>query len=461
MSTATPAGGFVRNFPPVDLEVDLVDVRVTGQLPRQLAGTLLRIGPNPLFPVEGAHWFAGDGMVHAFHIADGRVRYRNRWVRTRRWLDQRETGRPLPEGLGQAADDDGLANTNIVRHAGRLLALEEAHLPVALRLDGLETQGPNDFGGQVQGPFTAHPKVDPATSQMLFFGYGTPDWLGAGMAFGVLGADGQVERFDRFEAPYASMLHDFAITSKHAIFPVMPLTASRTRLTAGGPAFAWEPELDCAIGVLRRDAPVGELAWWSLPACYAYHVMNAWEEEGRIHVDVMQSNAPALFPLADGSPAPDAGGSRLSRWSMDTHAGDRGGQVRQTWLSELRGEFPRIDERFTGQANRHGWFIGHTPGSAMFNRVVHLDHAHMLEADVYALPEEDASSEAVFVPRAPDAVEGDGWLLAVAYRGMTNKSDLLVFDARDVASGPLACASLPVRVPNGFHGNWLSASQGA
>ncbi len=93
----------------------------------------------------------------------------------------------------------------------------------------------------------------------------------------------------------------------------------------------------------------------------------------------------------------------------------------------------------------------------MFNRVVHVDHAHMLEADVYALPEEDASSEAVFVPRAPDAVEGDGWLLAVAYRGMRNKSDLLVFDARDVASGPLAVASLPVRVPNGFHGNWISA----
>ncbi len=256
MSTATPAGGFVRNLPPVDLEVDLevdlIDIRVGGRLPPQLAGTLLRIGPNPLFPVEGAHWFAGDGMVHAFHIADGRVRYRNRWVRTRRWLEERETGRPLPEGLGRAADDDGLANTNIVRHAGRLLALEEAHLPVAL--DGLETRGPVDFGGRVRGPFTAHPTVDPATGQMLFFGYGTPDWLGAGMAFGVLGADGRVERFDRFEAPYASMVHDFAVTAGHAVFPVMPLTARRARLEAGAPPFAWEPDLDCAIGVLRRDA---------------------------------------------------------------------------------------------------------------------------------------------------------------------------------------------------------------
>ncbi len=77
--------------------------------------------------------------------------------------------------------------------------------------------------------------------------------------------------------------------------------------------------------------------------------MNAWGEDERIHVDVMQANAPALFPRPDGSPVPEAGGLRLSRWSMDVNGGGRAGRVRQTWLSELRGDFPRIDERFTGQ----------------------------------------------------------------------------------------------------------------
>jgi len=452
MPDATPPRGFVRNLAPIDLEVDLADIPVSGALPPRLAGTLLRIGPNPLFPVPGEHWFAGDGMVHAFHIANGTVRYRNRWVRTRHWLAQREARRALPVSLG-SADDDGVANTSIVHHAGRLLALEEAHLPIEMGIDGLATLGATDAGGGLHGPFTAHPKIDPASGQMLFFGYGTPDWLGAGMSFGVLGADGRVERFDRFQAPYASMVHDFAITQQHAIFPVMPLTASRARMRAGGPPFAWEPELDCAIGVLRRDAPIDTLAWWSLPACYVYHVMNAWDDDGRIHMDVMQSNAPALFPRPDGSPVPDAGGARLARWTIDL--ADPARQVRQVWLSELRGEFPRIDDRHAGQPYRHGWFIGHTPDGGSFNRVVHIDHAHPSEADVYALAEGDASSEAVFVPRAPDAPEGGGWLLAVVYRGATDKSDLLVFDAREVAAGPLASASLPVRVPNGFHGNWI------
>jgi len=468
MPASAQLNGFIRNMPPVDLEVDLVDIPVKGRLPPQLDGTLLRIGPNPLFPAAGEHWFAGDGMVHAFHVAGGRVRYQNRWVRTGRWLAEREAGRALPGGLDDADAGDGLANTNIVRHGGRLLALEEAHLPVALRLDGLATLGSVDFvggrAGPVAGPFTAHPKVDPVTGQLLFFGYGTPDWLGAGMRFGVLDAAGRVERFDAFEAPYASMVHDFAATANYAIFPVQPLTASRARMRAGGPAFAWEAERACALGVLRRDAPVGSIAWWSLPACFAYHVMNAWEDGRCIRIDVMQANAPALFPLPDGSPVPDAGGSRLSRWTIDLD--DRRHEAHSELLCEVRGDFPRIDERRSGLAYRHGWFVGHTPGgqagdAAPFSRIVHIDHARPFAPDVYALPEGDACSEAVFVPRTQDAEEGDGWLLAVAYRGASAKSDLLVFDAGDVGAGPLATASLPLRVPNGFHGNWVPSSLGA
>jgi carotenoid cleavage dioxygenase-like enzyme len=457
MDTAVkPPSGFVRNLAPVDAEVDLAELPVRGTLPPELRGSLLRIGPNPLFPVEDEHWFAGDGMVHAFHIADGRVSYQNRWVRTQRWLAERAAGGALPGGLANAAQDDGLANTNILRHAGRLLALEEAHLPIAMRMDGMATVGSVDFDGQVAGPFTAHPKVDPASGQLLFFGYGTPDWLDAGMAFGVLDAQGRVERFDRFQAPYAAMVHDFAITAEHAVFPVMPLTASRTRAKAGAPPFAWEEERDCAIGVLRRDAPIDEMTWWSLPACYAYHVMNAWEEAGRICVDVMQAKAAALFPRPDGSPVEDAGGSRLSRWTIDPLDPEK--RVRQEWLCAIPGEFPRIDERYCGHAYRHGWFVGHDPDHPwqVFSRIVHIDHGQAARLDVYAVPDGDALSEAVFVPRAADAAEGDGWLLAVAYRGRTHSSELLVLDAANVAAGPLASASLPVRVPNGFHGNWLA-----
>ena len=70
------------------------------------------------------------------------------------------------------------------------------------------------------------------------------------------------------------------------------------------------------------------------------------------------------------------------------------------------------------------------------------------------LPDADAVSEPVFVPRSADAAEGDGWLTATVYRAAEDRTDLAVFEAQDVAKGPIAIAELPRRVPFGFHGNW-------
>jgi carotenoid cleavage dioxygenase-like enzyme len=63
----------------------------------------------------------------------------------------------------------------------------------------------------------------------------------------------------------------------------------------------------------------------------------------------------------------------------------------------------------------------------------------------------------VFVPRSADAADGDGWLLAVVYRGAEDRSDFVVYDAQDVTAGPIATAKVPRRVPFGFHGNWRAA----
>lgn len=450
----TPAA-FWRNLAPIAFETDLGPLPVTGTIPRALAGVLLRNGPNPQLPDGAEHWFAGDGMLHAFYLDDGRVRYRNRWVRTRRWQAERAEGRTSVAGM-QRRDDEGVANTNVVAHAGRLLALEEGHLPVALRDAGLDTLGAVDFDGRMTGPFTAHPKVDPATGEMVFFGYGTPDALSAGMAYGTLDAGGRLTRLDRFEAPYASMLHDFAVTSRHVLFPVMPLVASAARAAAGGPPYAWQPEVGSRVGILRRDAPIDTLDWWQAPACYVFHTMNAWEEEdGRLVMDVMQSAAPALFTRPDGSPIGEDSDARLCRWTFDLHAGER--VIEMEWLCDIAGEFPRIDDRCVGRPNRHGWFVGDGRDGSPFTRIVHVDHDEG-RLDVHELPHGDCASEAVFVPRSAAAAEGDGWLLAVAYRGRTQCSDLLVFDARNVGDGPVGAAHLPHRVPNGFHGNWIDGA---
>ena len=70
----------------------------------------------------------------------------------------------------------------------------------------------------------------------------------------------------------------------------------------------------------------------------------------------------------------------------------------------------------------------------------------------------DLVSEPVFVERRKDAGEGDGWLLSTVYRAADNRTDLAVFNALDITSGPIALVKLDHRVPAGFHGNWVNAA---
>src|SRR5262249_47382918 len=162
----------------------------------------------PQFPVGTQHWFTGDGMVHAFTLSDGRASYRNAWVRTAKWKAERRVGRLLVSGYtsrpGPDADfaDEGAANTNVVWHAGRLLALEEGHLPIELDPATLATRGVRDFDGRLHGPFTAHPKADPVTGELVFFGYSADGELTRGMSYGTIDAIGRVTRFQHFKAPY-------------------------------------------------------------------------------------------------------------------------------------------------------------------------------------------------------------------------------------------------------------------
>ena len=159
------------NRAPIPMECDAPFLKVVGELPRELSGTLYRNGPNPQFEVSGAHWFVGDGMLHAFHLENGRASYRNRWVRTPKWQAEHDAGRALFGGFGRklpdapasTIQDGGVANTNIIFHAGRLLALEEGHLPTEIEPGTLNRRGYCDYGGAIAGPFTAHPKIGRAS----------------------------------------------------------------------------------------------------------------------------------------------------------------------------------------------------------------------------------------------------------------------------------------------------------
>ncbi|HEX4160410.1 MAG TPA: carotenoid oxygenase family protein [Rhizomicrobium sp.] len=464
MNAPLPINPFLSgNFAPIRSEDDFADLSVEGEIPQELHGTLYRNGPNPQFqPRDSAHhWFAGDGMIHAFRFLDGKISYRNRYVRTPKWEAEHAAGRslfgtfgnPLTSDPAAAGTDAGLANTNIIFHAGRLLALEEAHQPFELEAGSLAPRGYVPYAGAAHR-FTAHPKTDPETGELVFFGYMAGEgFFSDQVAYGVVDPDGTVTRLNPFTAPYASMIHDFFVTRNYVAFPVLPLTGSLARAMQGGPPLAWEPEKGSHIGVMRRDAGVETMCWFTTDPCYMFHPMNMWEEDGVLHAHVMQYDRAPLFPDADGRRRETAP-ARLAHWTMLLD-GDSS-IVRRELIDDLAGEFPRFDERCSGLAYRHGWFAAHTrnEGERTFDSLAHIDFARGGRS-VYTFPPGDAPGEPVFVPRGPE--EGDGWILSVVYRGAGNRSEVAIFEARDIARGPIGIAKLPRRMPFGFHGNWVAS----
>lgn len=448
------------NYAPWPLEGEIHDLVVEGEIPRELEGTYYRNGPNPAYPPRGRyHWFDGDGMIHAFRFRDGRASYRNRWVRTARFQLERAAGEGLFAGLSDFGQSDprvaanmvspNAANTNVVWHAGRLLALWEAGPAHALDPRSLETFGPYDFGGRLVGPFTAHPKLDPESGEMLGFGYSPlPPFL----RYHVVSKEGRLVRSEEIEVPVPTMMHDFVVTREHVVFMVCPAVFRLENLEKGLPMLTWEPELGTRIGVMPREGSSRDVVWFETDPCYVFHPMNGWSESGRVMADVCRY---ARVPLLPGS-ASEKGlqdlAARLTRWTFDLASGT----LKEEVLDDAPSEFPRLDERRAGLAYRHGYAAGAVPGDhdrAGFDSIVHYDLAKGTRR-AHRVGPQDGVGEPIFVPRTPHAPEGDGFLLALVYRGAEQRSDLLILDAQDVEAAPLARVRLPHRIPFGFHGNW-------
>jgi carotenoid cleavage dioxygenase len=463
MSAPFPDHVFLRdNFAPVLFEADAFDLPVLGQFPDDLNGTLYRNGPNPPFAPRGAHhWFGGQGMIHAFRMRDGRVSYRNRWVATPRYVAERAAGQSLFGGMGMsdpraAGISNSGGNTNIVTHAGRLFALEEGDHPFELDAETLAPLGFDRGGGKYSACFTAHPKFDPESGEMIAFGYSVGGPLSRQMAYYVIDKNGVVTTSEVFDAPYCSMVHDFIVTKNFVIFPILPLSGSIDRARAGGFPMAWEPELGSYLGVLRRGQSTAHIRWFRGPPCYVFHPMNAWDEGDRIYADVARYPVAPLFPSVDGAPPdPNKALGTLWRWTIDLNS--QSDSYKEEQIDDLYSEFPRFDERRSGLAYRHGYYAFNDriteTSTATFTGLAHLDLASGTR-QVWRTPKDDLVGEPVFVPKTAQAPEGSGYVLAVIYRGETRTSDLLCFDAGSLADGPFATAILSTRVPFGFHGNF-------
>jgi carotenoid cleavage dioxygenase len=448
------------NFAPWRLEGDAPELEVVGRLPPELEGTFYRNGPNAAYePMNRYHWFDGDGMIHAITLRDGRASYRNRWVKSAGLAEERAAGRAtFPSLLDMSPTEaprlKNTANTNIVWHAGKLLALMEAALPTQLVPCTLETIGEWDFGGTLGTAMTAHPKMDPETGEMLFFGYAPfPPYL----TYHVADRTGALVRSEPIDLAWPSMIHDFAVTRDHVVFILCPLVFSFENVAERGGVFSWEPERGTRLGVMPRSGGSADVRWFETDASYVFHPLNAYDEDGRVVVDVARyGRLDFMSPKATRDPG-WAGDSmaRLHRWTIDLA---RGG-VRSTPLDDVSCEFPRADERRLGRKHRYGYVaVEPAPTSSMpgWSAIRRYD-LERGTSETRSFGTGSGVGEPLFVPRSASSAEDDGWVLVLVYDGTRNASDFHVLDARDVTGEPVAIVRLPHRVPYGFHGNWVPA----
>jgi carotenoid cleavage dioxygenase-like enzyme len=446
MDTSTLPMYLAGHMAPVPDEIDAAELPVTGTLPPQLTGRYLRNGPNPLPGEDPGHWFLGHGMLHGVRLHSGRAEwYRNRWVRTGAL-----EGRPFLSPEGTFDRTAVHANTHVIEHAGRILALVENGFPYEVTGE-LDTVGPCDFDGRLTTAMTAHPKTDPVTGELHFFGYGVvPPFV----TYHRLSAAGELVASAPIEVPAPTMMHDFAITARHAIFLDLPM---RFELQEGMP-YRWSDEHVARLGVMPLDRP-GEVRWFEIEPCYVFHVGNAHEDAaGRIVLDVARYDRAGITgiwqdigPYSDAGPAATAattGFARMHRFTLDPVTG----AVAESQLAERGVEFPTVDDARTGRRGRYLYAVADSGSDAA---IVRLDvqegatTAHELGRDVVA-------GEAVFVPDgSAGRAEDDGWLLAITSRRDGSASQLLVLDATDVGGEPVAAVTLPRGVPAGFHGSWI------
>ena len=436
------------NLAPVRDEVTITDLKVTGTLPHELDGRYLRNGPNPIGDVDPAkyHWFVGHGMVHGIRLRDGKAEwYRNRFVRNP------EVSRALGEEVRPSdwpADHPTFAaNTNVIGHAGKTFAIVEAGSPPVEMSYDLDTIKVSNLDGTLPYAFSAHPKKDPRTGELHVMTY----WWGWGnkVQYLVVDTAGRVRKSVDIDVQGGPMIHDIAFTEKYVLVFDLPCVFNLDAAMAGSQLpYFWDHNYDARIGFLPREGTPADVKWVSIDPCYIFHPMNAFDDGDNVVLDAARH--PKMFDRERRGPS--EGDPTLDRWRLNPLTG----KVSTDRVSDRPQEFPRINESLIGLPYRYGYSAGIGKQFAQ-DTLIKVDH-HTGSVTARNDQPRFGYGEPVFVPRHHAAREDDGYVMALRHDTSSDTSDLAVFDADALDADPIAVVHLPVRVPNGFHGNWVPDS---
>ncbi|KAG8622801.1 hypothetical protein KVT40_009312 [Elsinoe batatas] len=460
---------------PCRLEGEIADLVVLGEIPAEIRGTFYRVMVDPaLPPVPGNVPLDGDGNISAFRFHDGRVDMKMRYVETERYKLERKAGKslfglyrnPFSHHPCVQAAVDSTANTNLILWANHLLALKESSLPYAVDPETLETRGYDPFHGQVKSKsFTAHPKIDPFTNELVVHGYEAKGLATKDIVIYHLDANGKKHDEQLIQSPWTGIIHDCAITPNFIVLFLWPFSADIERMKRGGHHWAWDYNLPCTFLVVPRRPGKNLPPGWSPGEhrvyhwrnCMPIHTAGAWEEGNTIYIESsrVHDNLPAVDAKAD-----------FVKWKLDLTLATNTRVPDAEVVLDVPSEFPRVDERFWTRPYDRVWLNVFMPsrsdgGKNLFHGVNGLAQYSRAKGttEYFYAGDDSLVQEPVFIPRHEGAAEGDGWVMAMVERREANRNDIVVVDTRDFER-PVAIVQLPFHVKAQVNGNWVGAETG-
>jgi carotenoid cleavage dioxygenase-like enzyme len=458
-------------------EIDIQDCEVDGKIPADLKGVFYRTGPDAQYPLApGNIPFDGEGHVSMFAFENGRVNFKSRYVRNERYVAQEKAGKILfPMYRNPYLDDPsvkglsrGTHNTHIIHHNGVLLALKEDSPPAAMDLHTLQTIDPvYRFGGQLQSAtFTAHPKTDSETGNMVAFGYEAKGFATDDVNVFEYTPKGKKVWEAWVKVPYVGMLHDFAVTQHYIVIYVIPLAYDAEQIKRGGIHWSWYGGQPTYLGFFRRGGDGKDIQWIKGPERSSTHVMGCFDDAKHIYIDCEMSayNPFPFMPMRDGSRwDPVKGASRITRLSVDLSKKTPKDYGIEVLYQNFIGALPRQDDRYNTVPYKIGFLPcpdpdPKDPSKRPSSCYARMDHSTK-STQVYRAEEDVTLAEACFAPRNKTAPEGNGYLMGVASHGKEGgRSDLVILDAEHLDQGPVATVRLPTKIVGQIHGWWVPAA---
>jgi carotenoid cleavage dioxygenase-like enzyme len=451
-----------------EVRVEL-DPEAQGAIPESLRGTYYLNGPANFRRGDFFydHWLDGDGLIRALRFGEKRTEYISRFVRSRKYLDEREAGHPVYRAFGTAFDGDRLrrkmalespVNISVFRFGKHLLAFGEQCLPWELSTNDLETVGEFNFNGQLPDiiPFSAHPKIDAISGHLCNFGL---KYLMASNKLCYWEFDRRlacvIAKALEVRAPFS--IHDFALSRRFAAFYISPYMLDIAAFVRRGrsifEALAWRPEDENELILFERRQEGSEVRLPLGRRGYCLHLVNCFDHGDALVLDLIETEEPLYtqyrpLPSLFATVKPCA----FVRISIDVKSGTVLNVVKA--MQEVHLDFPVLLPEARGQAYGQAWALA-MPTQPVgipkyYDQIIRFDWNQAKIAERYRAP------DGIYLAGEPSVIKViepalDAALICPRWHSRENRSDYVILNAFRLSAPPLAVLPLPQASPLGFH----------